>query len=220
MILFMGFLTIFSVLGLIVGVIFLLVKKTRSKGKILTPIAFVLAVIGFWYMGSPVQNKQSDVNKQETSSTLADTASVDTNEDEKENLDDTITHKVDWSINENNVKFSIDQVSVVKQDLDSGEQGMIGVHIIIDNKSNKDISTYPTQGTLLTNTREQIKASVHSESFDGDIMSGAKKDGFVLFPIKKLNKPQDINSVRVKWDFWPDKNTSEGLKELDAQLSF
>ncbi|HZG71582.1 MAG TPA: hypothetical protein VEY51_08580, partial [Chondromyces sp.] len=201
-------------------VIFLLVKKTRSKGKILTPIAFVLAVIGFWYMGSPVQNKQSDVNKQETSSTLADTDSVDTNEDEKENLDDTITHKVDWSINENNVKFSIDQVSVVKQDLDSGEQGMIGVHIIIDNKSNKDISTYPTQGTLLTNTREQIKSSVHSESFDGDIMSGAKKDGFVLFPVKKLNKPQDINSVRVKWDFWPDKNTSEGLKELDAQLSF
>ncbi|MCY8076690.1 hypothetical protein [Bacillus haynesii] len=220
MILFIGFLTIFSVLGLIVGVIFLIVKKTRSKGKILTPIAFVLAVIGFWYMGAPVHNKQSDVNKQETLSTLADTASVDTNEDEKENSDDTITHKVDWSMNENNVKFSIDQVSVVKQDLDSGDQGMIGVHFIIDNKSNKDISTYPTQGTLLTNTREQIKASVQSENFDGDIMSGAKKDGFVLFPIKKLNKPQDINSVRVKWDFWPDKNTSEGLKELDAQLSF
>jgi len=62
MILFMGFLTIFSVLGIIVGVIFLLVKRTRSKGKILTPIAFVLAVIGFWYMGSPVHNEQSDDN--------------------------------------------------------------------------------------------------------------------------------------------------------------
>ncbi|MCY8225217.1 hypothetical protein [Bacillus haynesii] len=223
MILFMGFLTIFSVLGLIVGVIFLLVKKTRSKGKILTPIAFVLAVIGFWYMGSPVHNEQSDDNNQETSSSLTDTASVNVNEDEDEegpNLDDTINHKVDWSVNKDNVKFRIDQVSVVKQDLESGDQGMIGVHFIIDNKSNKDISTYPTQGTLLTNTREQIKASVHSENFDGDIMSGAKTDGFVLFPVQKLSKPEDINSVRVKWDFWPYKNTSEGLKELDAQLSF
>ncbi|WP_440097312.1 hypothetical protein [Bacillus paralicheniformis] len=220
MVLFMGFLTIFSVLGLIVGVIFLIVKKTRGKGKILTPIAFVLAVIGFWYMGSPVHNEQSGVNNQETSPPLADTTSVDTNEDEKENLDDTINHKVDWSVNKDNVRFIIDQVSIVKQELESGDQGMIGVHIIIDNKSNKDISTYPTQGTLLTNTREQIKASVHSENFDGEIMSGAKTDGFVLFPVQKLSKPEDINSVRVKWDFWPDKNTSEGLKELDAQLSF
>ncbi|MCY8025264.1 hypothetical protein [Bacillus sonorensis] len=68
--------------------------------------------------------------------------------------------------------------------------------------------------------REQIKASVHSENFDGEIMSGAKTDGFVLFPVQKLSKPEDINSVRVKWDFWPDKNTSEGLNELDAQFSF
>ncbi|MEC1537617.1 hypothetical protein P9D55_16755 [Bacillus sonorensis] len=51
-------------------------------------------------------------------------------------------------------------------------------------------------------------------------MSGAKTDGFVLFPIKKLSKPEDINSVRVKWDFWPDKNTSKESKELDAQFSF
>ncbi|MEC1537618.1 hypothetical protein P9D55_16760 [Bacillus sonorensis] len=67
-----------------------MVKKTKRKGKILTPIAFVLAVIGFWYMGSPVHNEQSDVNHQETSSPLADTTLVDAIGDEKENLDDTI----------------------------------------------------------------------------------------------------------------------------------
>lgn len=223
MIFFMGCLTIFSVLGLILGVVFLIVKKTRRKGKILTPIAFVLAMIGFWYMGSPIHNEQSEDNNQETSASLADTNSVDTYEDEDEedlNLDDSTHHTVDWSIIKDNVEFRIDQVSIVKQDLESDDQGIIGVHFIIDNKSNKDISTYPTQSTLLTNTREQIKASVNSENFDGDIMSGAKTDGFVLFPVKKLSKLEDINSVRVKWNFWPDKNTSEGLKELDAQLSF
>ncbi|RCK12096.1 hypothetical protein DT075_16850 [Bacillus licheniformis] len=65
----------------------------------------VLAVIGFWYMGSPVHNEQSDDNNQETSSSLTDTASVDVNEDEVEedlNLDDTINHKVDWSVNKDN----------------------------------------------------------------------------------------------------------------------
>ncbi|MCY9671790.1 hypothetical protein M5W63_04565 [Bacillus pumilus] len=223
MILFIGCLTILSVLGLIVGGIFLIFKKTRTKGKILTPIAFVLALIGFWYMGTPVHNEQSEDTNHETSPSLAETNPVDTNEDEDEedlNLDDTTHHTVDWSMIKNNVEFRIDQVSIVKQDLESDDQGIIGVHFIIDNKSNKDISTYPTQGTLLTNTREQIKASVNSENFDGDIMSGAKTDGFVLFPVKKLSKLEDINSVRVKWNFWPDKNTSEGLKELDAQLSF
>ncbi|MGM0969938.1 MAG: hypothetical protein ACQEWR_15360 [Bacillota bacterium] len=223
MILFIGCLTILSVLALIVGGIFLIFKKTRTKGKILTPIAFVLAIIGFWFMGAPVHNEQSQDTNHATSPSLADTNSVDTNEDENEedlNLDDTTHHTVDWSMIKDNVEFRIDQVSIVKQDLESDDQGMIGVHFIIDNKSNKDISTYPTQGTLLTNTREQIKASVNSENFDGDIMSGAKTDGFVLFPVKKLSKLEDINSVRVKWNFWPDKNTSEGLKELDAQLSF
>ena len=217
----LGIIATLATFGFITGLIFIFFKKTRKTGIRVAPTSLVLALCLFYIMGTldPDSHKSKTKDVTTVTENTTDEHSIEEESFDSED-DDTINHKVEWSVSKDNVKFSIDQVSIVKQDLESGDQGMIGVHFIIDNKSNKDISTYPSQGTLLTNTREQIDASVHSENFDGDIMSGAKTDGFVLFPVQKLSKPEDINSVRVKWDFWPDKNTSEGLKELDAQLSF
>lgn len=220
----LGIIATLATFVFITALIFIFFEKTKKIGKQIAPISLVLALSLFFIMGA--LNRESHESKTEdvtaTTESTADEPSIEEDPiDYEDEEDDTIHHEVDWSVKENNVEFSIDQVSVIKQDLESGDQGMIGVHFIIDNKSNKDITTYPAQGTLLTSTREQIKANIaQSEHFDGDIMSGAKTDGFVVFPVKNLNNPEDINSVRVQWNFYPDKNTAQGVKELNAQLSF
>ncbi|AOS66808.1 hypothetical protein CJZ71_15815 [Bacillus subtilis] len=216
----LGIIGVLSAFGFLTGLIFIFFKKTRKIGLRLAPTGLILALCLFYIMGvlNPDSHKKTESTTGSGNSNIESFAEEDLSNSQDEDI--IIQHDVDWSVNKGNVKFSIDQISIVKKDLESGDQGVIGVHMIIDNSSTKDISTYPTQGTLLTNTREQITASLHSHSFDGDIMSGAKTDGIVLFPVKTLNKPNDIKSVRVQWDFWPDKNNSEGLQELDAKLNF
>ncbi|MEC2275450.1 hypothetical protein ACFVIX_22620 [Bacillus subtilis] len=219
MILFMGFLSIFSTIGFIVGLIFLAFRKTRKKAYWLVPSTLILAIIGFSFMSKPNEGLDT-TEEQSVSSANIEPMDSDTQEVDDED-DSTAHHNVNWSKQVQGTSFNIDQVSVVKEPMDSGAQGAIAVHFVIDNESEKDISTFPNQGTLLTNTKEQIDASLLlSEDVGGEIMSGAKKEGFVLYPIKKLNDPNDIKSIRVKWDLWPDKDVSTNVHEFDVTLTW
>lgn len=139
----------------------------------------------------------------------------------------TVNHNVNWSVDMNGVKFSIDQVYIVKKHLDSadgsgtGYDGAIVVHMTIDNKSSKDITTFPSQGTILTSTGQQADAdTADGDSFDGDIMSGGTQNGKILFPIKSLSDPNSIKNVRIHWQLWPDKNDTTNASDVDARISF
>lgn len=230
MILFMGFLTIFSTVGFIVGLIFLVFRKTRKKAYWLVPSTLILAIIGFSFMSKPVE-ELGEREEQPISSANIEPMDSDTQEDSAEddstlfedsNEDDsTVVHDLNWSEKKNDTTFKIDRVGIVKDEMESGAEGAIAVHFVIDNGSKKDISTFPNQGTLLTNTKEQIDASLSlSEDIGGEIMSGAKKEGYVLYPIKKLNDPNDIKSIRVKWDFWPDKDVTTNVQDFDINLTW
>ena len=219
MILFMGFLTIFSTVGFIVGLIFLVFRKTRKKAYWLVPSTLILAIIGFSFMSKPVE-ELGEREEQPISSANIEPMDSDAQEDSDED-DSTVVHELNWSEKKNDTTFKIDRVGIVKNEMESGAEGAIAVHFVIDNRSKKDISTFPNQGTLLTNTKEQIDASLSlSEDIGGEIMSGAKKEGYVLYPIKKLNDPNDIKSIRVKWDFWPDKDVTTNAQDFDINLTW
>ncbi|MEC0534278.1 hypothetical protein P8863_17495 [Bacillus spizizenii] len=53
MILFMGFLSIFSTIGIVIGLFFLFFKRTRKKGIWILPISLLLSICGFTYMAQP-----------------------------------------------------------------------------------------------------------------------------------------------------------------------
>ncbi|MCY8975656.1 hypothetical protein [Bacillus atrophaeus] len=221
MVLFMGFLTIFSTIGFVISLIYLFFRKTRKKGYWLVPITLIFGIIGFSYMSKPVEGTDDTEELPVSSTSVEPTDSNNQEESDQNNDGSTAHHKVNWSEQVHGTTFKIDQVSVVKQQMESGAEGAIGVHFIIDNESVKDISTFPNQGTLLTNTKEQIDASLSlSEDIGGEIMSGAKKEGYVLYPVKKLSGPNDIKSVRIKWDYWPDKNVTSNVKEFDINLNW
>ncbi|AWG38183.1 MULTISPECIES: hypothetical protein [Bacillus] len=221
MILFMGFLTIFSTIGFVIGLIYLFFRRTRKKGYWLVPITLIFGIIGFSYMSRPVEGTD-DTEEQPVSSTSIEPSSSNIQDESDQSEDESAAHhNVNWSERVQGTTFKIDQVSIVKEALDSGAEGAIAVHFVIDNGSKKDISTFPNQGTLLTNTKEQIDASLSlSEDIGGEIMSGAKKEGYVLYPIKKLKDPNEIKSVRIKWDFWPDKDVTTNVKDFDINLTW
>ncbi|MCI3194768.1 hypothetical protein GXP75_03550 [Bacillus sp. HU-1818] len=229
--LFLSFIGFFLFIGFIVGLIFLFIKRTRKFGKITVPLCF-LASIFFFYLGG--QFSDTTPKNRAIESGVGDNTNIQSYEEEKNKVssennrvnelsddDSTVVHEVNWSEKENDTTFKIDRVGIVKDEMESGAEGAIAVHFTINNESDKDITTFPDQGTLLTNTKEQIDASLSlSEDIGGEIMSGAKKEGYVLYPVKKLSGPNEIKSVRIKWDYWPDKNVTSNVKEFDINLNW
>lgn len=74
--------------------------------------------------------------------------------------------------------------------------GFVRIHLAIT--AGRDISIYPTQGTVVLDNIEQHTDAV--ENWDGDIASGATKDGWITFPVKSLVNVSDIKNVRLKFD--------------------
>lgn len=113
-------------------------------------------------------------------------------------------HFTDTSWSGTNVKIDKVTVSKIKPLTDHDEddnvyKGVVKVHYVIT--ATRDISIYPTQGTLNTSDGQQIDANQYtSDDFDGDINKGATKSGNVIYTLKTLNKVSDLKSLRLKWD--------------------
>jgi lysozyme family protein len=64
----------------------------------------------------------------------------------------------------------------------------------------RDISIYPSQGTLVTSDGQQADADTYNgDDFDGDIAKGVTKDGYVLWELEKMTDPKAIKTLRVKF---------------------
>lgn len=122
--------------------------------------------------------------------------------------DSTIVDRKDYNVNWDNstwsgVNYSADKVIILKIDgykdySDNEYQGFVLVHFNIDN-TERDIITYPEQGTLVTNTGEQSEGNYELENWAGDVMKGAKKEGYASFPLKKLDDVNSIENIRLKF---------------------
>lgn len=102
------------------------------------------------------------------------------------------------------VNISIDEVSIIKlenyEDY-SGNQypGFIIAHYVIDN-TERDVSIYPEQATINTNTGEQSEGNIDMKGFAGDIMTGSKINGYAAYPLNNLENVDDINQIRLKFN--------------------
>jgi hypothetical protein len=201
--------------GLVLGIILF------SIGLSITPASSADNYSSDSSVSADVTDSSSHPDSTSTDSSIASSSSSQPAEINRAN------HNVNWSLNKSGTVFSIDQIYIEKKHLDSadgsgsGYDGAVVVHMTIKNGSGKDITTYPTQGTILTSTGQQADADTfNGDAFDGDIMSGATNDGNILFPIKKLSDPNSVKSVRIQWQLWPDKNDPTNASDLNARISF
>jgi hypothetical protein len=123
------------------------------------------------------------------------------------------------------VNISIDEVTIIKlenyQDYSNRQYpGFIIVHYIIDN-AERDISIYPEQATMSTNTGEQSEGDISMTGFAGDLMSGTKVNGYAAYSLNNLDDVNAINQIRLKFnanystDNYDDENANH---EYDVTL--
>lgn len=101
-------------------------------------------------------------------------------------------------------KVSIYKIKPFDFDHDSGKKsgGMIIINASV--KANRDIQSYPDQGTIITSTGEQQEAILYdmkgvTTDWGGDIGNGVTKKGDIMAPIKKINNVSDIQNIRLKF---------------------
>ncbi|MFS7206660.1 hypothetical protein AB6831_04035 [Carnobacterium divergens] len=141
-------------------------------------------------------------------------------------LVDEKNYDVNWNDNSwSGVNISIDKVSIIKVDnfkdySDNEYQGFVLVHFNLDN-TERDISIFPEQGTLVTDLGEQTEGNYEIDHWAGDILKGSKKEGYASYPLAKLDDVNEIKSIRLKWsghyntDDYDDNNSH---KEYDVSI--
>jgi len=146
-----------------------------------------------------------DSDAESESSDSSKTISIDSTDVK---LTDSNVYKTDFSDKSwSGTNVSISKIMVATTDgftYDDGDgdedyEGLIMVKFNIT--AGRDISIYPTQGTLSTDDGQQIEAdSYDGDDFDGDLDSGTKASGYAVFPIKKLSSVDQFTTLRIKFD--------------------
>ncbi|WDH75178.1 hypothetical protein PTI97_10155 [Exiguobacterium marinum] len=102
------------------------------------------------------------------------------------------------------IQFAIDKVQtsrlqvneVYRDSFDGAEEvTVVAMNVIAENTIDDAISFYPDQGTIVTNTGEQVDADLFfSDDVGGEFLGKVKKEGNVLFFVKA--KPEELTEVR------------------------
>lgn len=96
---------------------------------------------------------------------------------------------------------------------DNKDKVTVVVKFEIKNNNEFKISTYPTQGKIITNTGEQKEADLMaSESFDGDVFEGVTNEGHVLFNLDKT-KVDELSDFKIVWDTSHENGTTENYDD-------
>ncbi|RDY22842.1 hypothetical protein CHF27_011005 [Romboutsia maritimum] len=107
---------------------------------------------------------------------------------------------------------SYNQNEIVVND-ENKDKVTVVVKFEIKNNNDFKICTYPTQGTIITNTGEQKEADlIASESFDGDIHEKVTREGHVLFNLDKT-KVDDLTSFKIAWNTSHDNGTADNYDD-------
>lgn len=217
---------IFFIVGLVGLLIVVLQKKQKKPWLIASGVGIVLFVLGIAVAAggtgsSSSENadnsatskslpkstvaKGSNTKKEKSSSSSSQEKTIDFDNNKLSVLAN-VTYPVQWSDNSwAGTQVSVDKATLVKVDpfKDDGDgktySGIVVVHFKIT--AARDISIFPSQGTLITSDGQQAEAdSYDSDSFDGDIGKGVTKDGYVAWELEKMDDPKAIKTLRIKFD--------------------
>lgn len=109
--------------------------------------------------------------------------------------------------------------SLLEIDKDT-EATLIALNIEIENTSEDTINIYPDQGTLTSNTKEQVDADMLlSDNIGGEMISEVKKDGTVFFVLKN-SKADEINTITYHVDAPHDENFNSVGDKIEEKLNF
>ena len=117
----------------------------------------------------------------------------------------TKSYSANWSDNSwAGLNISVDKVDIIKvsgyKDYSNDEyQGFAVVHYNIYN-TQQDVTAYPEQADVSTNTGLQTSGNYEMEHFAGDLMKGTKTSGYAAYPLKELNDVNDIKSLRINFN--------------------
>lgn len=128
-----------------------------------------------------------------------------------------------WSNDFEGLKTTITRVQKSENAAYYDENGeeQIGSAILIDfhiqNTSEENFDTFPTQATLVTDTGEQIEGygTIDSTELDSEIYPGVQKQGSAIWYLEN-SKASDVKSVKLIWDSFttPDHNKFENVADL------
>lgn len=110
-----------------------------------------------------------------------------------------------WSEEWHGLTTTITNVSIVKMEAETMAQsglkgeGMVALKFVLENKGEADLSSYPDQATLVIDGQQVESNMAVSDSVGGEILTGVKKEGAVIFDIPTLTDPTAISEIRVKW---------------------
>ncbi|MCY8127154.1 OB-fold putative lipoprotein [Bacillus spizizenii] len=174
MILFMGFLSIFSALGIVIGLFFLFFKRTRKKGIWVLPISLLLSICGFTYMA------QSDDSPTEKKSITSSTSQLD-GQDEistEEKHQQIRKEAQDADFVEINVDNPPDKIVRIEGKVSAIENAEAGGKFIISSKEKNGYGIYNVFALFPTNFKENqtiiLYGSVQKEKAEngGPLITG------------------------------------------------
>ncbi|MBR7553592.1 hypothetical protein ACFFJI_11405 [Allobacillus sp. GCM10007491] len=105
-----------------------------------------------------------------------------------------------------------------QQFFETDEIDYIQVDISVENTSDEDISFYAGQGTVSTNTGEQIEPDMWlSDHIEGEMMAGTKGSGTMAYVLENSNA-EDIESIRLVFDAPLNEDWDTIGEDLDFEI--
>lgn len=80
------------------------------------------------------------------------------------------------------------------------EAALIALYVTTENTGDEDMSFYPDQSTLVTDTKEQVECAIFiSDDVGGDFYGNVKKEGYIYF-FCKSSKAADLGHLTLRID--------------------
>ncbi|EUJ33386.1 hypothetical protein MFLO_03610 [Listeria floridensis FSL S10-1187] len=182
----------------IVGLVILFFPTRRKVGAILVGVGMVLMIISITAIF--LQFKQlNDVNNSVLNYSSNKAAK------QSDTANDSKTYKLNQKMSEVGIEAEITAVKVEKKavysTIDQKEMpGSISITLSIKNTGTEELTTYPNQGTLIAIKQEVTGGDALLSKFDDSkVAPGKTIQGTVVFPLEKLDKVNDIQSISFSW---------------------
>lgn len=169
-------------------------------------------VLGVLFLGAcnndkgkaKVEVKPAKVENTKKSKTKSSTAQSE-KEVETKGVISRADFETNWSEEWHGLTTTITNVSIVKMDADTMAQsrlkgeGMVALKFVLENNGEADLSSYPDQATLVIDGQQVESNMAVSDNVGGEILTGVKKEGAVIFAVPTLTDPTAISEIRVTW---------------------
>ncbi|PKR76671.1 hypothetical protein CEY16_12695 [Halalkalibacillus sediminis] len=107
----------------------------------------------------------------------------------------------------------------MKDFMEMDEMEYIQVDIAVENTSDEDITFYAAQGTMSTNTGEQIEPDMWlSDHIEGEMMANTKSSGSVMYVLNE-SQAADVKTMRFVFDAPIDTDWENLGEKIDFEIT-